>query len=382
MSIPPIIRKWLRRSVEGLIPFGAIILSLLLGAGMFLALEVNPLLAYTAMFKGAVGDIPAITTVIAKASALLLVALGFTIGARAGVFNIGGEGQITVGALAATAVSLALPHWPGVILLPLCLIVGTLAGGAWGGFAGALKARFGINEIISNVMLNQIALQLSNYLLSGPMIDPAEIERGTRLAQSAELPVQVWLVRLVPRTVLHSGVIIALIMAGVVFIFLWYTTVGYRIRAVGQNAEASHYAGIRVPVYQVLSLALAGALAGLAGAIEVQGVHRRVIEGLSSGYGFAGVAVALFGKLHPLGAIPASLLFGGLLVGGDRMQRAVQVPSMLIPVIIGVMVVFFVSSEILVRRRAIRLETSASVSSDQSIIYDEISSKDNKVILP
>jgi simple sugar transport system permease protein len=341
-----------------LIPLGAVALSLAIGAAMLLVLDVNPLRAYAALVTGATGSLQAVTTTIAKATPLLLVALGFTVAARAGVLNIGGEGQLTVGALAATAVSLALPEWPGIVLLPLCLMAGIIAGGVWGGMAGALKAHFEVNEVISTVMLNQIAIQLSNYLLSGPMIDPAEIERGTRLAQSAELPAQVWLVRLIPRTLLHAGAIIALIMAGVVFVFLWRTKFGYRIRAVGENPAASHYAGIRVPVYQILSLALAGALAGLAGAIEVQGVHRRMIEGLSSGFGFSGVVVALFGKLHPLGAIPASLLFGGLLVGADTMQRAEQVSSWLIQVILGLMVLFFVSSEIWVRYRARRQQTA------------------------
>jgi simple sugar transport system permease protein len=143
-------------------------------------------------------------------------------------------------------------------------------------------------------------------------------------------------------------------MAVLVYIFLWRTTIGYRIRAVGLNPDAARYAGIRVPLYQALSLVLGGAFAGLAGAVEVLGVQHRMLEGLSAGYGFSGIVAALFGKLHPLGAIPASVLFGGLLVGADKMQRAVQVPSALIGTLLGLVVLFVVSSEIWVRYRARR----------------------------
>src|SRR5690606_34202669 len=156
-----------------------------------------------------------------------------------------------------------------------------------------------VNEILSTVMMNAIAVQLSNYLLRGPMIDPKEIEAGTRIAQSALLPRSVWLARLVPQTPLHSGALIAGVLAVVVIIFLWRTTIGYRIRAVGLNRDAAKYAGIKVPFYQALSLILGGAFAGLAGAIEVMGVQHRMMENLASGYGFSGIVAALFGSLHP-----------------------------------------------------------------------------------
>jgi simple sugar transport system permease protein len=222
----------------------------------------------------------------------------------------------------------------------------------WGGIPGVLKARLGVNEILSTVMMNQIAFQLSNFLLRGPMIDPEEIARGTRIAQSAELPREVWLIRLVPSTLLHGGAILAVIMAILVYIFLWRTIIGYRIRAVGYNPDASRYAGMRVPLYQALALILGGAFAGLAGAVEVLGVQHRMLENLSGGYGFSGIVAALFGKLHPLGLIPASVLFGSLLVGADSMQRAVQVPSAFIDALLGLVVLFVVSSDLWVKRRS------------------------------
>jgi general nucleoside transport system permease protein len=357
-SIRPEHKRFFSRVFEALLPLIAVPLALLIGAIMLLAMGVNPLDAYSAMFQGAFGNVSGFTQTLVKATPLLLVGLGVTIAFRGGVINIGGEGQILVGGLAATALAVGFPTVSGWILLPACLLVATLAGAVWGGIPGVLKARVGVNEILSTVMMNAIALQLSNYLLRGPMIDPDEIERGTRIAQSALLPAQVWLPRLIPRTLLHSGAILAVVLAVLVYIFLWRTTTGYRIRAVGLNAIASRYAGIQVPVFQALALILGGAFAGLAGGIEVLGIQHRMVEGMSGGYGFSGIVAALFGQLHPLGLIPASVLFGGLLVGGDRMQRAMQIPSAMIMALMGLVVLFVVSSEIWARRRARRREMS------------------------
>ncbi len=350
-------RKIWSRWGESFLPVVAVAAALAVGAVMLLALKVNPLEAYGAMLTGVLGSVSGFTQALVKATPLLLVGLGITIAFRGGVINIGGEGQLIVGALAATAVALALPEWPGVVLLPLTLAAGIVGGAAWGGVPGALKARLGVNEILSTIMMNQIAIQLANYLLRGPMIDPAEIAAGTQIAQSAQLPEQVWLIRLIPRTLLNAGAIIAVVAAILVYIFLWRTTIGYRIRAVGLNPDAARFAGIRVPLYQALSLILGGAFAGLAGAVEVLGVQHRMLEGLSGGYGFSGIVAALFGKLHPLGMIPSSILFGGLLVGADKMQRAVQVPSALIGTLLGLIVLFVVSSDIWVRHRARQRQT-------------------------
>jgi simple sugar transport system permease protein len=280
------------------------------------------------------------------------VGLGIVIAFRANVINIGGEGQIIAGALMATGFAVTFASWPGWLLLPTVLVLGFLAGAAWGFVPGVLKARLGVNEILSTVMMNAIALQLMNYLLSGPLIDPAEVRAGTFIAQSARLPAQAWLPRIVPQTQLHAGILVALLLAGVVYVFLWRTTLGYRIRAVGLNPDAARYAGIRVPIYQALSLTLAGGFAGLAGAVEVLGVHHRLLEGITGGYGFTGIVAALFGKLHPLGAIPASFFFGSLLVGADAMQRAVQVPSALVDTLLGVVVLFVVGADWWSRRQA------------------------------
>lgn len=352
----PALKKLANRVGEELLPLVAVPVAFLVGAIMLVLLRANPLEAYGALLGGAFGDVSGLTQTLVKATPLLLVGLGVVIAFRGGVINIGGEGQMIVGALATTAVAVGLRDWPGWLLLPLCMVAGGISGGVWGGIPGILKARLGVNEILTTVMMNAIAIQFANFMLRGPMIDPAEIEAGTRIAQSALLPNQVWLIRLVPRTLLHGGAILAVVLAVVVFIFLWRTTIGYRIRAVGLNPLASRYAGIPVPFYQALALILGGVFAGLAGAVEVLGVQHRMLEGLSGGYGFSGIVAALFGSLHPLGLIPASVLFGGLLVGADQMQRTVQVPAALIDTLLGLVVLLVVGSKIWASQRARRRE--------------------------
>jgi simple sugar transport system permease protein len=321
---------------------------------MILLLGAKPVAAFSAIIRGAFGSTFGLTQTLVKATPLLLVGAGICIAFRANVINIGGEGQIIAGALAAVWFSLRFPAAPGWLLIPSTLIVGFLAGAFWGFIPGILKARLRVNEILSTIMMNAIAQQLMNYLLQGPLMDPEGIAHGTFLAESAQLPHQVWLPRLVPRTLLHAGVIVAVLMALLVYLFLWRTTVGYDIRAVGLNPDAARYSGIPVPRYEALSLTLAGGLAGLAGAIEVMGVQHRLMAGLTSGYGFTGIVAALLGGLHPLGLIPASVLFGALLVGADTMQRAVQVPSSLVMALLGLIVLFVSSASIWSRRWAAR----------------------------
>jgi simple sugar transport system permease protein len=271
------------------------------------------------------------------------------------VINIGGEGQMIMGGLASIALGLAFPEAPGLVMVPAALFLGFLAGAVWGGIPGYLKARFNVNEILSTIMMNAIAVQFMNMLLRGVLIDQtqkgaAKIPQTPRLSEAFDLP------RLIP-TRLHLGALIAIILAFGVYFFLWRTTIGYRIRAVGLNAFASRYAGIKVERYIVLSLLLSGAFSGLAGAVQVYGVsHFMITDGTAAGFtgsaGFNGIVAALFGQLHPLGTIPASFLFGALLVGANKLQRATQVPAALITALNGLVVVFVVSSEIWRKRRA------------------------------
>ena len=356
LAIKRLLRKeWFSRLIDGLLPVFATLAALVVGAVILLFLEVNPIEAYKALFDGAFGSANALAETIVKATPLLLVAIGICISFRGDVINIGGEGQMIVGALLATWVGLTLTGLYGWLVILLAMMAGFLGGAIWGGIPGYLKAYFNVNEILSTVMMNAIAVQLMNFLLRGPMIDPSQAELASKIPQTARLLEIFRLPRLVP-TRLHLGALIAVVLAILVYILLWRTTLGYRIRAVGQNPHAARYAGINVQHFVVLALLLSGAFAGLAGTNQVFGVNYRMItDGSSSGFtggaGFNGIVVALFGQLHPLWSIPASVLFGGLLVGANSMQRAVQVPSAFVTVLNGLVVIFVVSSEIWRRRR-------------------------------
>lgn len=359
---------WFSRLIDALLPVFATLAALAVGAVMLLFLKVNPIEAYAALWDGAFGSTNALAETLVKATPLLLVGLGICISFRGDVINIGGEGQMIIGAISATWVGLTFTDWPGWVIIPLAMLAGFLGGAVWGGIPGFLKAYFNVNEILSTVMMNAIAVQLMNFLLRGPLIDPSQAQLASKIPQTARLIEAFHLARWAP-TRLHLGALIAVILAIVVYILLWRTTLGYRIRAVGQNPHASRYAGINVKRYIVLSLLLSGAFAGLAGAVQVYGVNYRMItDGSSSGFtgnaGFNGIVAALFGQLHPIWSIPASILFGALLVGANKMQRVVQVPSALVIALNGLVVVFVVSSEIIKRRR--QRQRLAATKEDQS----------------
>ena len=235
---------------------------------------------------------------------------------------------------------------------------------------GALKAYYGVNEILSTIMLNIVAVQLMNFLLRGPMIDPGEIERGTRIPQTARLAESADLPLILGSDRLHIGPLLAVLAAIAAYILLWRTPLGYRVRAVGQNADAARYAGIPVKRTITLALTMSGAMCGLAGAVLVFGSesHRMVTDGSTAGFtgsaGFNGIVAALFGGLHPLWTVPASFLFGGLLIGGNALQRAVQVPSALILALNGLVVIFVVSTDRyrrLLLERGSQAETAAAL---------------------
>lgn len=372
-------RAWLSKIdfaqiTDALLPVFATFAALAVGALMLLILGANPIRAYGALLEGAFGSGNALAETAVKAVPLLLVGLGICIAFRANVINIGGEGQMIIGALFATVVGLSLPGWPGWLVIVLAILAGFVGGAIWGAIPGALKAYFGVNEILSTVMMNAIAVQFMNYLLRGPLIDPAQAELASKIPQTAALEEAFRLPRLVP-TRLHLGALIAVILAFAVYILLWRTTLGYRIRAVGQNPDASRYGGIRVRRHIVIALLLSGAFAGLAGAFQVYGLNYRMItDGSATGFtasaGFNGIVAALFGQLHPLGTIPASFFFGALLVGANKLQRVMQVPSSFILALNGLVVVFVVSSEVWRRRRQRkrRIEATTKAEKEPSLV--------------
>lgn len=355
----------------------ALLLALVVASTLLLALEANPFTAYAAMFAGAFGNENATAETLVKAIPILFVAIGICIAFRGGMVNIGGEGQMIAGAIAGVTVALALGDAPSIAVVSLSLLVGFLAGALYGGLAGFLKAYFDVNEILSTIMLNQIAVQTMNYLLNGVLLDPESagvnhIPKTARIAGQAQLsrlsiPLPEFLAQalnlpdptLFDRTRLHFGLVIALMLAALVYVLLWRTSLGYRIRAVGENARASRYAGINVKRQMVFAMLLSGGLAGLAGVVQVLGLQYRLqTDGSPTGFtanaGFNGIVAALFGGLNPLGAVPASVFFGGLLVGAQKMQRDLGVSASLITAINGLIVVFVVSAEIFILRRARR----------------------------
>ena len=349
-------RSKLDSFVDALLPVFATLAALGVGAIMLLALRVNPGEAYGALWEGAFGSTNAMAETLVKATPLLLVGLGICIAFRASVINIGAEGQMIIGGLFATQVGLVFTDAPGWLVIMVAIFAGFIGGAIWGGIPGALKAYFNVNEILSTVMMNAIAVQIMNFMLRGPMMDPAQLEKASKIPQTARLADAFRLPRLLMPTRLHLGFVIALVLAILVYILLWRTTLGYRIRAVGQNPHASRYGGIRVRRRIVTALLLSGALAGIAGAIQVYGVNYRMItDGSASGFtgsaGFNGIVAALFGQLHPIGTIPASIFFGALLVGANKMQRVVQIPSALITALNGLVVIFVVSSDLWRKKR-------------------------------
>jgi len=365
--------------LDALLPLFATLAALLVGAIMLIILDVNPVVAYGALLNGAFGSTNAIAETLVKATPLLLVGLGICIAYRGNVINIGGEGQMIVGAIVATWFGLRYTGMPGWLMIVLVMLLGALAGAVWGGIPGVLKAYFNVNEILSTVMMNAIAVQLLNFVLTGPMIDPVQSQKASQIPQTARLEDAYRLPRLVP-TRLHMGAIIAVVLAILVYFLLWRTTLGYRIRSVGQNRFASRYAGIKVERYIIVALMLSGALAGLAGVTQVYGVNFRMItDGSTSGFtgraGYNGIVAALFGSLHPILTIPASILFGALLVGANTMQRVTQVPSALITALNGLVVVFVVSSEIWRKKRQQRRLTVALEDQEINVFSDDKSTQ-------
>lgn len=269
----------------------------------------------------------------------LAVALGF----RVGLFNIGVEGQLFMGAITGTLAGYAIPGLPPIIHIPVAFLCGALGGAIWGFVPGFLKARTGAHEVITTIMMNYIAFRLSDWLLKGPMSDPTEYTPKTPwILKSAELP------KLFDIPIrFHIGFFVALLMAVLVYLLLFKTTWGLELRMVGSNQNAARYAGIKITASTVVAMVLSGALAGLAGANEVLGVNHRLIPAFSSGYGFDSIALALLGKSHPFGVILSALLFGFLRNGARSMQLTVGVPIDIVSILQAVILAFIAAPAII-----------------------------------
>lgn len=317
----PVLR---RLAVETLAYLGAIALGALVSALFIVAMRGDVLLAFRTIVLSSLGSASGIAQTLNKISPLLLGSTAVMLGLRGGFFNIGVDGQIYGGAIAATALAFAVAGagLPAAALVPLVLLAGVAGGAAFGAVPGALRARWGVSEIFVTVMLNFVAYYLTEYLTTGPWNDPVSGEAITRpIPEAANLPM------LMPAAGAHTGILLAVAVSAAVAWLLGRTILGYEIRAAGDNPRAARLGGIQLGRTALVTLSLSGALAGLAGAIEVAGYHNRLILGLTPGYGAMAILIAVLGKSKPAGVALASALVAVLMVGADSLQRSVRLPA-------------------------------------------------------
>lgn len=334
-----------------IVPLFAVVVALIFGALIMLATAVDiPTIgrSFVALAVGSVGSISAWSETLTASIPLVLAGLGLGLGFRAGLFNIGAEGQLLMGGLAAVIAGFTLDFLPMVIHLPLTLLIGAAVGAGYAAIAGILKATTGAHEVISTIMLNLISFELLNWLLRQPWIqregraDPI----SKSVPDSARLPQLLdWIG---PNMRLHAGLFVMLLAVAFVWWLLFRSKIGFAFRASGENPSAANYAGMKASLIIVLAMATAGALAGLAGASQITGVLGRASPGFSAGIGFDAIAVALLGRSHPVGILFAGILFGGLEAGGRQMQVDAGVSIDLIG-IIQALIIVFIAAPLLVR---------------------------------
>jgi ABC-type uncharacterized transport system permease subunit len=359
MIIPLKIEKRLTpsRTASFLVPFISLLLALIFGGIILLMAGANPLTTYKAMFLGAFGSKYSLSETMVKAIPLMLCGLGVSIAFRMLFWNIGAEGQLAVGGIAAAGVALFGAEWlPAAVLLPAMFVAGFVAGALWGLVPALLKAFIRVNEIITTLMMNYIAILWVEYLFYGPWKDPA----GYGFPGTAQFPEAAWLPRL-PGTRLHLGLALGIVAAVFIWLVLRRTKWGYEIRVIGENPRAATYAGISLMRNIILVMVLSGGLAGLAGMAEVSGIAHRLQKGLTVGYGYTAIIVAWLGKLNPWGVLLVAILLAGLLVGGDQIQITMQLPAAVALILQGAILFFMLGGELFTRYR-LRLEWSPAES--------------------
>jgi general nucleoside transport system permease protein len=328
-----------------LAPLVGAAVGLLVGALIIAASGADPLAAYASLARGALGGARPLTETILKATPLVIMGLGLVVAFRCRIWNIGGEGQYFAGALAGTVVGLlgqaSLPAW---LLIPLMLLAGIAGGALWAALAAWLRLAFEVNEIIATIMLNFVALYAVAYLARGPLRDPmGYLPQSARLEAVARLPS-------LPGSRLHLGVLIALLLVPAVYVLLWQTTAGFRLRAIGSSARVALATGINVKAGVALAFLTSGALAGLAGIVEVSALHARLKDSISGEYGFTGILVALLGRLHPVGVLLAGVFFAILSIGTQSMHSGLGLPIALAQVLQVVVILVVLVADALARR--------------------------------
>ena len=331
------------------VPLLAVFTAIIIGGVVIALAGGDPFIAYLGLFQGAFGTPQALSETTVWATPYIFAGLAVALAFKGGLFNIGAEGQLAFGAVASALVGYGLPavipNLSPWVHIPLTVLVGILAGAVWAAIPGWLKARFGGHEVINTIMMNYIALNITSYLLNGPMKDtnPLNVSARTPLiAPSAQIP------NIFPGFRFQWGFILALLVAFAVWWLLWKTTLGFEIRTTGTNPNAARYAGIKVGRVIITTMMLSGALAGFAGAIEVTALNFRHELGFSVGYGFDAIAIALLGKTHPAGVVLSALLFGAMKNGATRMQFLSQIPTDVISVI-QALILLFVAADAIIR---------------------------------
>ncbi len=333
------VRSLLRAMI---VPVASVVVALAIGAVIIVVSGANPLVAYSALFEGGLGSSRAIGRTLEKATPLIFGGLAVALAFKCGLFNIGAQGQLLLGAVFAAFIGFSLQGLPAVVHVPLALLAGAIMGAAWAAIAGSLKAFTGAHEVITTIMLNFVAFNLTDWLANGPWKDRSPgniVARTPAVAPEARLPD----IAGVP-----LGILLAVLAAFAVWWLIWRTTIGFELRTVGQNASAAKYAGISVRRMMVLAMVISGFLAGLGGAIETLGVVGRFQPGFNVGLGFQAITIALLARTNPIAVIPASLLIGLMQAGAGRMQFNSGVASEIIDVI-QALILFFVAAESIIR---------------------------------
>lgn len=316
------------------------LLTLVISALLILACKASPVEAAGLFVKGIFGTKASFAEIFVKACPLILTGLGCAVAFRTGFFNIGAEGQFYVGAISATLVALGLPQVPGVVRIVLCMVVAFVCGGIWALIAAVFKTRFNISEIIVTIMLNYIVINFLGYAVRSFLMDPAgNVPQSAKIDQAAQLP------NLITSTRFHAGIVLAFVLAAVVWFLMEKTTVGYE--PVGLNQRAAACNGVPVVRSIIFSAFLSGGLAAIAGSIEVLAIQKKLMEGISGDCGYTAVLIALVAFNRPLGVVAVAILYAAMEVGASSMQRQLGVPSAIVSIIIGVVVVLILTKELL-----------------------------------
>ena len=330
------------------IPIAAIVITLILSAIPILLAGGHLWKSYFYLFYGALGTRFNLLETFVKASPLLLTGLAVAFAFRAKFWNIGAEGQLLAGALTATVLGVSLGGIPGVLVLPVILLAGFLAGGIWAAIPGILKTKLKVDDVVSTLLLNYVMIHIMGALLFGPLQQPGSSwPRSSAIIEAAQYPI------LLTRSRFHMGILIALLAVLVIWFINKRTIFGYRSKAVGVNVRAAHFGGINTTSVIVWTALVSGGLAGLAGVGELCALQYRLIMDISPGYGYSGIVIAMLGNLHPVGVLFSSLFFSVIIVGAQTMSRMTGVPTYIAEVIQGmalmIMLIFLLFTEYRIR---------------------------------